>query len=474
MKIFIASLLLLWLTCVIVGQATSSVVETVVVYSENGDFYLRSTPYDNEYPSTRGVTVVYRKGIALPIYTFERGFDSIDDDSNNLVLSNDGRVIFYVIPWGADETRDDLKSITIYKQGKLTKSFTENEITGCDKSKERCDLLYSNYDRVVDKSKSGWGTGSYKKVYKDGTNEKEKFLSDFPLFTFTDVVYLTDSKRTLHKFDLNMVSHPESLPFDRAFDNIKTKGRHNKVELKRHDITPYSDFPKLQDGRNTADALATLLGMKTATIVGTKDDAFRVYQFKINALISQDGKVEIENLEISDDLPREKIKQFFTTNRFDLKGTPPIFPKRYYEDYFYFRNKIDAQARKEKRAQQTRDREELKKRLIAESIEGRYIPKDLAEAFQQLDKELPEIDRNEMTALASRKEMIKYHMGLGMWMRNNWGLWGGSRLQKYFTDKGIGHPDDMSSVVLFCYWDWLQGKKENWREWEKDPKQKIF
>ena len=66
--------------------------------------------------------------------------------------------------------------------------------------------------------------------------------------------------------------------------------------------------------------------------------------------------------------------------------------------------------------------------------------------------------------------MIKYHLGLGMWMRNNWGLWGGSRLQKYFTDKGVTHPEGMSSVILFYYWDWLQGRKDTWKDWEKNPK----
>jgi hypothetical protein len=59
-------------------------------------------------------------------------------------------------------------------------------------------------------------------------------------------------------------------------------------------------------------------------------------------------------------------------------------------------------------------------------------------------------------------------------MRNNWGLWGGSRLQKYFTEKGVGHPDEMSSVILFFYWDWLQGNKDSWKKWETNPKQKLF
>jgi hypothetical protein len=66
--------------------------------------------------------------------------------------------------------------------------------------------------------------------------------------------------------------------------------------------------------------------------------------------------------------------------------------------------------------------------------------------------------------------MIQYHLGLGMWMRNNWGLWGGSRLYKYFHDKGVTDPEDMSSIVLFYYYDWLTDKKGSWREWEANPK----
>jgi len=74
-----------------------------------------------------------------------------------------------------------------------------------------------------------------------------------------------------------------------------------------------------------------------------------------------------------------------------------------------------------------------------------------------------------MQSLSKRDDMIRYHHGLGTWIRNNWGLWGGSRLQKYFSDKGITHPDEMSSVVLFHYHDWLNGKKGTWKDWEKNP-----
>ncbi len=111
--------------------------------------------------------------------------------------------------------------------------------------------------------------------------------------------------------------------------------------------------------------------------------------------------------------------------------------------------------------------------MTAEKINDVYNPKNLEKCFVELDKLLPEIDKKEMQALKNRDEMIRYHMGLGMWMRNNWGLWGGSRLQKYFTDKRITHPDEMSSVVLYHYHDWLNGKKETWKNWERNPNNKT-
>ena len=153
MRLFI--LLLFILTCrnPLLGQSSGSSVGTVTAYSQNGRFYLRSVPFDNEFPTLRGRTSVYESGRAKPLYVFERGFDSVGWDSHNLILSNDGEVIFYVA-WGGDEEIEELKSITVYRRGKLLKSYTEMEITGCDKRQERCGLVYSNYDEVIDQEKN--------------------------------------------------------------------------------------------------------------------------------------------------------------------------------------------------------------------------------------------------------------------------------------------------------------------------------
>ena len=55
-------------------------------------------------------------------------------------------------------------------------------------------------------------------------------------------------------------------------------------------------------------------------------------------------------------------------------------------------------------------------------------------------------------------EMVVHHQGLGRWLRNNWGLWAGSRLSKYFNDLGIEHPDDMSAIILDSFWRHLNDR----------------
>ena len=61
-----------------------------------------------------------------------------------------------------------------------------------------------------------------------------------------------------------------------------------------------------------------------------------------------------------------------------------------------------------------------------------------------------------------------------MWIRNNWGLWGGSRLLKYFKERGITHPDSMSAIILACYYHWLKGNKQVAKDWEKHVPIKDF
>src|SRR5918992_416695 len=62
---------------------------------------------------------------------------------------------------------------------------------------------------------------------------------------------------------------------------------------------------------------------------------------------------------------------------------------------------------------------------------GFYVPRDLQDAFLELRRMLHPSFITEFRA--SEDRIIEHHFGLGLWMRNNWGLWAGGRLAKYFN-----------------------------------------
>ncbi|MFO1485208.1 MAG: DUF6794 domain-containing protein [Verrucomicrobiaceae bacterium] len=85
-------------------------------------------------------------------------------------------------------------------------------------------------------------------------------------------------------------------------------------------------------------------------------------------------------------------------------------------------------------------------------------PTTLEEAHHELEHKLPKTELAKIDAMKSEKEMIKYHFGPGMWMRNQWGLWGGGPLAKHMNKLGFTHPDDMSGTILETFWCKRHGK----------------
>jgi hypothetical protein len=93
----------------------------------------------------------------------------------------------------------------------------------------------------------------------------------------------------------------------------------------------------------------------------------------------------------------------------------------------------------------------------AEYIDGIYIPRNLEEAWAALEKDLTVEDRQRLKTI-SEDELIGTTFFGSMGIRNDWGLWRGSRLAKYFNDLGIYHPDDMSGIILRTFWCHINNK----------------
>ena len=84
-----------------------------------------------------------------------------------------------------------------------------------------------------------------------------------------------------------------------------------------------------------------------------------------------------------------------------------------------------------------------------------YIPRDLEEAVLALDKLISEEGKDELCKMGEDEFLTATHLGIGMYLRNEWGLWKNSELRKYFRRRGIFHPDDMSGEILKSYYKFL-------------------
>lgn len=87
-------------------------------------------------------------------------------------------------------------------------------------------------------------------------------------------------------------------------------------------------------------------------------------------------------------------------------------------------------------------------------------PRTLAQA---VDGIIDEVDPEELAQVraSQRKDLIRYHMGWGMGIRNGLGLWRGNQalLRSACGDEAC-HPDDASMRIIEAVWERLQQQPE--------------
>ena len=95
-----------------------------------------------------------------------------------------------------------------------------------------------------------------------------------------------------------------------------------------------------------------------------------------------------------------------------------------------------------------------KDKVSADTI---YIPVDLNDCLKQLNAMFADSIKTKIKTLTEDEFSGKYHFSFGMWMRNNWGLWKGSRLSNYFNSLGVYHPEDMTGIIFDSFHRQLTG-----------------
>lgn len=106
---------------------------------------------------------------------------------------------------------------------------------------------------------------------------------------------------------------------------------------------------------------------------------------------------------------------------------------------------------------ENRWKNQLQHYQTADTLFDIHIPKDLEDCYKQINSFWNDSTKQAVKNWEEEIFRSKLHHGFGMWLRNNWQLWRGSRLSIYFNQMGIYHPDDMSDIILTSYHRNLNG-----------------
>lgn len=82
-------------------------------------------------------------------------------------------------------------------------------------------------------------------------------------------------------------------------------------------------------------------------------------------------------------------------------------------------------------------------------------PRSVEAAVNRLLEVVPEANLKQIAAMTER-DLSGMHFGLGMWVRNNFGLWGKNEL--LLADTGEDHADNASGVILYALWKRLRNE----------------
>lgn len=91
------------------------------------------------------------------------------------------------------------------------------------------------------------------------------------------------------------------------------------------------------------------------------------------------------------------------------------------------------------------------RRIRKAYLYGVYIPKDMGEAFNELNKKIDDESKVKFKVVLEEIAAKKLHFSLGRWMMHNWSFYEGSRFADYLKKLGVTHPDDMANFTIILY-----------------------
>ncbi len=90
-------------------------------------------------------------------------------------------------------------------------------------------------------------------------------------------------------------------------------------------------------------------------------------------------------------------------------------------------------------------------RIRQENLDGVYIPKDLTEAFLELNRLTEKSSREKYRNAPEEEATHRLFFSLGRWITTNWSFYEGSRLSEFLRKLGLHHPDDMALFIMITW-----------------------
>lgn len=445
MVYYIKSNLLALLLLHLASAAMALSCNEYIIYSPNKHFFLRTVPFNHD--ETIGKTEVYSADSTLQ-YTIPL-FYRVYKNKNYLLLSNNGETLTYIANYEYKHEDSLFNAIRIYKHGNIEKTYPLFSITGCKDSLEKCTFLY---------------------------NIKEKNTSSVSEFNLSNNLYLNNDTAIIFcnnnvVLNLSLSTGNITTKHFNDYDGSFLKNYDTLAVTTRHfEISSTYGMPNMADGKTLNKTFASYFKLRPFPEYSPYADQYKKYYYSLKCIIDTTGHATVLELNNNTDLTDSAILSFFNTQKFETEDIPHGVEKWCFEGWYSYMNKNQWKAMLDKDLEEEEAYKAFKRNLVADSIGLFYIPKNIEECFTQLNALLKPIDIETIKKLSNREETIRYHHDLGMWLRNNWGMWGGSRLQTYMEMRGIYHPDSMSSTILEFYYDWLNGINEGWKKFDAELK----
>ena len=419
------------------------------VYSENREYFIKSIPFYDQIWTEDGKTIICKANDTTQVITTINRYFQPDF----LFLSNDGKSVCFLLNWfdSGTEWRNDV--IFFYSNGSLIKKYNGSEFVDSTLNVRINSLCYNNEEiDSLGESKDK----SAKSDLKKRIDSLNSYFNTNNSFLKNDTLYLLTHNKFVNRFSMKtgeMIDRTSFADFSKGILVYPSKRVIQNYEI----ISPTNGWlPKLANGEDCCIALA-----KTAQLVycdGKNADfegKYKKNSFKIYCGIDTAGNCVDLQIDCKDSVLKKATVLFFKNAKFNKAEIPKGVDKWYYMHTAFFRNKSKKNAKRERKLEIIEEKRQYQIRITLDSINGVYIPKNLTDCFVRLNTMARPKIINEFKKCPSEELIGKYHFGLGLWMRNNWSLWGGSRLSIYFNNLGIKHPDDMSGIILTSYYRYL-------------------